>query len=127
MLGFTKRNPSTTSHLRRAFAVWPYVFIDRLDHGISLYRLECRPMTKLLGFIFLRGKWGETVSMDDSIRFKCPICGALPNDACVRTDGTLTPGPHRGRKSVAPGAKPVPRQDFSQAATRAVREATDGK
>jgi len=70
---------------------------------------------------------GETVSMDDSIRFKCPICGAFPNDACVRTDGTLTPGPHRGRKSVVPRAKPVPRQDFSQAATQAVREPTEGK
>ena len=85
-------------------------------------------MTKLLGSIFLRAKQEETVSMDDSIRFKCPICGALPNDACVRTDGTLTPGPHRGRKAVAPGAKPVPRQDFSQAATRAaVRDATERK
>jgi hypothetical protein len=55
---------------------------------------------------------GKTVSMDDLIRFKCPICGALPDDPCVRIDGTLMPGPHSGRKSVAPDAKPVPRQDF---------------
>jgi hypothetical protein len=77
------------------------------------------PDDEIARLYFLRAKLGETVSMDDSIRFKCPICGALPNDACVRTDGALTPGPHRGRKSVAPGAKPDPRQDFSQAATRA--------
>jgi hypothetical protein len=65
--------------------------------------------------------------MNDPIRFKCPICGALPDDPCVRIDGTLTPGPHSGRKSVATGTKPAPRQDFSQAATPAVREATEEK
>jgi len=58
------------------------------------------------------GRRGKTVSMDDPIRFKCPICGALPNDPCVRIDGTLMPGPHGGRKSVAPKTKPDPRQDF---------------
>jgi hypothetical protein len=65
--------------------------------------------------------------MDDPIRFKCPICGALPDDPCVRIDGTLRPGPHSARKSVAPGAKPVPRQDVSHTATRVVREAIEGK
>jgi len=50
--------------------------------------------------------------MDDPIRFTCPICGALPDDPCIRIDGTLMPGPHSGRKSLPPGTKPVPRQDF---------------
>ena len=65
--------------------------------------------------------------MDNPIRFKCPTCGALPDDPCVRIDGTLMPGPHNGRKSVAPRTKPAPRQNFSQAATRTVREATQGQ
>jgi hypothetical protein len=65
--------------------------------------------------------------MNDPIRFKCPICGALPDDPCVRIDGTLVPGPHSGRKSVTQGTKPAPRPAFSQAAARVGRETAEGK
>jgi len=40
MLGSTKRNPSSTSHLRRAFEVWPYVFIAVSITGLAYIALN---------------------------------------------------------------------------------------
>jgi len=40
MRGSTKRNPSSGSHLRRAFAVWPYVFIALSIAGLAYIALN---------------------------------------------------------------------------------------
>ncbi len=70
----------------------------------------------------------ENLNMADTISFKCPTCGALPNDPCIRINGTLLPGPHSERKALARGVKPSHRpEDFSQAAALIVREANENK
>lgn len=52
----------------------------------------------------------------------------LPNDPCIRINGTLLPGPHSERKALARGVKPTHRhEDFSQAAPRIVRDTSENR
>jgi hypothetical protein len=67
----------------------------------------------------------NTAAMDNPLSHICPVCGALPNDPCIRMNGTLMPGPHSKRKHLALGIKTA-LEDVNQAAARIVREATKG-
>ena len=62
--------------------------------------------------------------MENPLSHTCPVCGALPNEPCIRMNGTLMPGPHSKRKYLALGIKTTS-EDANQAAARIVRESTE--
>jgi hypothetical protein len=64
--------------------------------------------------------------MIEPLTLKCPVCGALANDPCVRISGALLPGPHRKRKELALGITMSSRSEANQK-TRALRSAETSK